>query len=169
MLLPHLVRKAVDWVESGVMALPQWLRGQTVTEYMVELAGGAKSSGNDPTYYYQVQDPGHVEKFLAAMARQVCAFGPIDIDRKGGQDVDDQLVFAFLRDEHGNESSLKAMQLGETTLKYWTDGFEFLPRHDGIWVLLTTTTCYNLGRNPSRQVIIRWGEPELVARPQNAP
>jgi Mg-chelatase subunit ChlD len=147
------------------ISLPWWipgplhglLGGEPGTSFMIEVSGGPYKN-NDPAFYAQVTGLTDVQGFLAAMSYHVCRFGPLEqMPGAGGEQPDP--ISVHLR---AGDSERPLLEVENSTSDPHTPSYAVREGIGSTWVVLSMGACYELGRDASARVVIRWGQPRLT-------
>ena len=146
------------------------------TTFLRQISGAAGSSGSDKNFQYQVQSVLAIQAFLNSLTRSICAFGPLkprpgtglhaQMRPRGSRirpDLNPRRIFAFLK---WGTKEVKIPKVKNRDTNPLQRGWEYYtdPKGD-VYVILSLQSCNDLGANAVNRLVVRWGEPALVAGP----
>lgn len=165
------------WIWRGV----KWLQGREVSNFLLDVAGAAGSAGGDRAYYYVLNLVDTVDRLAERLRTGACTFrlgadrdatalaqgpGALSAAARVGQ------LGVFVVGDEGGAAEQRLERVSEATISTLADANRqgYALQNVSGWpeLRLALGTCLELGRDPHKRLLVRWGEP-VLALPQGAP
>lgn len=151
------------------------------TKFLLDIAGPPNSAGKDKDYAHMVSSPLMVAGFMNELIRVLCSWGPLVPGPGAPSDTyrprpgvanllpPKRRVYVYLWDQKSAT---------EIPIPYWSNattqpndhGFQTLVQTGGVkpgtYITLTQRSCNWLGADPTRRIIVRWDDAQLVKPPK---